>query len=105
VRSRPPSVKPATRPDPPGPSAHRSLGSDRHRGKWGKSGGAGRIGSKRLDPGAPTTPRLALPAGRGPAVGDTRLPLPRGSRCLTGVRACLLPRCAVRHEGYVQLGV
>ncbi len=34
-------------------------------------GGAGRIGSKRLDPGAPTTPRPALPAGQGPA-GDAR---------------------------------
>jgi hypothetical protein len=63
VRSRPPSVKPATRPDPSGPSAHPSLDNDRHRGNSVTFGGAGRIGSKRLDPGAPTTPRPAV-AGR-----------------------------------------
>jgi hypothetical protein len=56
MRSRPPSVKPATRPDPSGPSTGLSLGSDRHYGKWVRLGGAGRIGSKRLDAGAPTTP-------------------------------------------------
>ncbi len=37
--------------------------SDRHRDEWVMSGGAGRIGSKRLDPGAPAAPRPALPAG------------------------------------------
>jgi hypothetical protein len=37
--------------------------------------GAGRIGSKRLGPGALTT-RPALPAGRGPPKVNTRLPLP-----------------------------
>lgn len=34
-----PSVKPAARPDPPGPSALQSLGGDRHRSKWVTSGG------------------------------------------------------------------
>jgi hypothetical protein len=34
-----------------------------YRGKRVRFGGAGRIGSKRLDPGAPTTPQPALPAG------------------------------------------
>jgi hypothetical protein len=63
VRSRPPSVKPAARPDPTGPSVHRSFGGDRRRGMQVTSGGAGRIGSERLDPGAPTTPRPAV-AGR-----------------------------------------
>jgi hypothetical protein len=59
----PPSVKPAARLDPSGPSERQSWGCDRHRGKWVRSGGAGRIGSKRLDPGAPTTPRPTI-AGR-----------------------------------------
>jgi hypothetical protein len=76
VRSRPPASSPLTRPDPSGPSAHRSLGSDRHCGKRVTSGGAGWIGSKRLDPGAPATPR---PGYRRQVSGlpkvDTRLPL------------------------------
>ena len=70
--AEPPSVKPAARPDPSGPSAHPSIGSDRHRGQWVTSGGAGRIGSKRLDPGAPTTPGPAVAGRPGPAVGDVR---------------------------------
>jgi hypothetical protein len=76
MRSRPPSVKPAARPDPPGPSAHRPLSSDRHRCEGVTSGEAGRIGSKRLDAGAPATPRPAIAGRPGPVEGDTRLPLP-----------------------------
>jgi hypothetical protein len=73
VRSRPPGVKPAARPDPPGPSARRSLSGDCLGGKWVASGGAGRIGSKRLDPGAPTTPRPAIAGRPGPAGSDAPL--------------------------------
>jgi hypothetical protein len=65
VRSRPPSVQPAARPDPASPSAHQALSGDTHPDEWVTSGGAGRIGSKRLDPGAPAAPRPALPAGGG----------------------------------------
>jgi hypothetical protein len=50
-----------------------SFGGDRHRGKWVTSGGAGRIGSKRLDPGAPTSPRPAI-AGRPRACRRSRAP-------------------------------
>jgi hypothetical protein len=72
----PPSVKPAACPDPSGPSAHRSLSSDHRRGERVMSGGAGRIGSKRLDPGAIRLLGRPLPAGHRPAVGDARFPLP-----------------------------
>jgi hypothetical protein len=75
----PPASSPLTRPDPSGPSAHPSIGSDHHRGKRVTSGGAGRTRSKRLDPGAPTTPRPAIAGRPGPAGGDARLPLPRSS--------------------------
>ena len=76
VRSRPPSVKPAARLDRTGPSAGRSSSTDHHGGKRHTSGGAGAIRSERLEPGAPTTPRPALPAGQGPAASGSRLPLP-----------------------------
>jgi hypothetical protein len=75
VRSRPPTSRPP-RPDPPDPSANRHLGSNRHRDNWVRSGGAGQIGSKRLDLGAPAAPRQTLPAGQRPAEGDARLPFP-----------------------------
>jgi hypothetical protein len=65
VRSRPPSVQPAPRPDPSDPSVHPSLGSDRRCGKWATSGGAGRIGSKRLDPGPLRLLGPALPGRPG----------------------------------------
>lgn len=58
----PPSVKPAARPNPSGPSAERSLAGDRHRGTRVTSGGTGQIGSKRLDPGAPTTSQQVVRA-------------------------------------------
>jgi hypothetical protein len=63
VRSRPPSVQPATRPDPASPSAGGLVSRECDAGEWVTSGGAGRIGSKRIDPGAPATPRPAI-AGR-----------------------------------------
>jgi hypothetical protein len=71
----PPSVKPAARPDPSGPPAHRPLSSDRHCGKSVTSGGAGWIGSKRLDPRAPATPRPVVAGRPGPAEDGTCLPL------------------------------
>jgi hypothetical protein len=64
----------ASRSARPLPTTIRS--ADRRRGKRATSGGAGRSGSKRLDPGAPTTPRPAI-AGRPRACRRyTRLPLP-----------------------------
>jgi hypothetical protein len=65
VNATAPSAKPAARPDPSGPSAHQSLGIRHHRGKRVTSGGARRIGSKRFDPGAPTSPRPAVAGGPG----------------------------------------
>jgi hypothetical protein len=61
----------------PAPPQGRSLSSDHHRGNRVTLGGAGRIGSKRLDPGAPTTPRPAS-AGRPRACRRARAspPLP-----------------------------
>lgn len=59
----PPSVQPAARPDPCGPSI---VGSERHGGKPVTSGGAARIGSKRLDPGPYDASGCRLsPAARG----------------------------------------
>jgi hypothetical protein len=95
VRSRHPNVKPATRLDPPGPSAHRPLSSDHHCAKWVTSGGAGQIGSKRLDPGAPTTPRPALPAGGGPAVDGARLPHPSFTWA-TVIAGCVVSESAAK---------
>jgi hypothetical protein len=77
VRSRPPSVKPAARPDPAGPSAGPPLSSDHSGSKRVRYGGASGIRSKRLDPKAPTAPRPANAGRPGPAVSETRLPLPR----------------------------
>ena len=76
MRSRPPNVKPAGASRSVRPLRASSLGSDRHSGKRVTSGRAGRIGSKRLDPGAPATPRPAVAGRPGPAADDTRLPLP-----------------------------
>jgi hypothetical protein len=95
VRSRPPASSPLPRPDPPGPSVHESLGGDRHRGKSVKSGGAGRIGSKRLDPGAPATPRPGYHrAGQDLPVVDARLPLLRTG--LLAQRFLSTQRCSPR---------
>jgi hypothetical protein len=74
--AEPPSVKPAARPDPSGPSAHPSIGSDRHRGQWVTSGGAGRIGGKRLDPRALRLLGRLSPAGQGLPWVTRALPLP-----------------------------
>ena len=63
MRSRPPSVKPATASRSVRPLRASIVDGDRHCGEQVTSGGAGRIGSKRLDPGAPATPRPAV-AGR-----------------------------------------
>ncbi len=65
----PPASSPLRAPIRPAPPRIDRWSGDHHRGTWVTSGGAGRIGSKRLDPGAPATPRPALPAGQGPAVG------------------------------------
>jgi hypothetical protein len=59
--------------------------------------GAGWIGSKRLDPGAPTTPR---PAIAGPAVSDARLPLPPSRH---GVAQVVLASIADRIDSFVNL--
>ena len=75
MRSRPPNVKPAGASRSVRPLRACSLRRDRHGGKRVTSGGAGRIGSKRLDPGAPAAPRPAIAGRPGPAVGDTCLPL------------------------------
>ena len=73
----PPASSPLPRPGSSRPSDARSLSASRHRGQWVTSGGPGRIRSKRLDPGAPTTPRPAI-AGRPVACRgyNPRLPLP-----------------------------
>jgi hypothetical protein len=76
VRSRPPSVQPAARPDPPGPSAVRSLavvvtvaGAPCPEGPAGS-------GVNGLTPGPLRLLGRLSPAGQGPAEGDTRRPLP-----------------------------
>jgi hypothetical protein len=59
----PPASSPLPRPGPPGPSGGLICGHCISLWQIATSGGAGRTGSKRLDPGAPATPRLAI-AGR-----------------------------------------
>jgi hypothetical protein len=80
----PPASSPLRVPIRPAPPGTDRLSSDHHRSKRVTYGGAGRIGSKRLDPGAPTSPRPAA-AGRPGAcrVDHTRLPLPPLSRRAT----------------------
>jgi hypothetical protein len=73
VRSRPPNVKPAARPDPSGPSADRSLGSDRHHGRGSRPEGPDGSGVNGLTPGPLRLLGRALPAGQWPAGEDARL--------------------------------
>jgi hypothetical protein len=77
VRSRPPRVKPAARPDPSGPSAHRSLSSGRHHGMQARPEGPDGSGVNGLTLGPLRLLGRLSPAGQGPAVSDTRLPLPQ----------------------------
>ena len=76
VRSRPPSLKPAARPEPAGPSGGPALSGNRCGGGWVEFGGAGGLGSKRLDPGALRLLGRLSPAGQGLPWSAPRLPLP-----------------------------
>jgi hypothetical protein len=68
VRSRPPNVKPAARPDPASPSAGLLLSGESDADEWVACGGAGGIGSNGLTPGPLRLLGRLSPAGQGPAV-------------------------------------
>lgn len=76
MRSGPPSVQPATRSDPTGPSAGHSLSSSL--ALISGSGSEGPVGSEvnGWTPGPLPLLGRRSPAGQGPAANDTRLPDP-----------------------------
>jgi hypothetical protein len=76
VRSRPPSVKPAARPDPPGPSAHHSRGVIVTVTSGSRPEGPGGSGVNGLTPGPLRLLGRRCRQARGLLRVDTRLPLP-----------------------------
>jgi hypothetical protein len=99
VRSRPPSVQPAARPDPSGPSADHSLCNDRYRCHRSCSEEPDGSGVNGLTPGAPATPRPAIAGRPGPAVDDARPPPPLlGSQiCRAAAQSRTPVVCQVSH--------
>jgi hypothetical protein len=72
----PPASSPLARPDPPGPSAFQLLSSDRRVAGQSRTEGPDGSGVNGLTLGPLRLLGRLSPAGHGPAVEDTRLPLP-----------------------------